>query len=190
MPVMAAADTPANAPLNPMATLRDMLQAADARWNVQAAPSAQALRVKKDGFSVRVTSDRSGYLYVLYVGSDNHEFLKLYPSKASELNAIRAGVVFNIPKLWHSEGPAGTDSLLILVTPAPRDFDAVFGQQLAAPATYRASAGLQDALGVCRNGSDQTCPTEQSRNLSATDVADSGSASYGAALLRIDEVAE
>jgi hypothetical protein len=130
------------------------------------------------------------YLYVLYVGSDNHEFLKLYPTKASEPNAIRAGVTFNIPKLWHSEGPAGTDSLLILVTPAPRDFDAVFGQQLAAAATYRASAGLQDALGVCRNGSAQTCLSAQSRNLSATDLANSGSASYGATLLRIDEVAE
>jgi caspase domain-containing protein/uncharacterized protein DUF4384 len=190
LPVMAAADTPATASTNPSATLRDVLQAADARWDVQATASATALRIGKDAFGVSVTSSRSGYLYIVYVGSDQREFLKLYPTAASEPNLIHAGEPFDVPKRWHSEGPPGTDHLLVLVASQPRDLQAVFGQRLAVPATYTASAGLHDSLGVCRNFSSQACPGAKSRNLSSSDSAPSDAASYGAAMLAIDERTE
>jgi hypothetical protein len=190
MPV-ASAPQPADARMNPKATLRDLLSAADARWSVQAVPSAQRLKIKQDAFSVRVTTNTSGFLYVFYVGSDNQEFLKLYPTTASESNAIAAGVPFAIPRVWRSEGPPGDDHLLVVVTPEQRDLGKVFGLQLSAPATYQSSNELQDAFRVCRNLSEQPCTQGGSRNLSATDsVTSSNSALYGAALLIIEETTQ
>ena len=187
MPV-AAAEADADAPTSPLATLQDMLQAADARFDVQAAPTAKVLRIKKrEGFKLKITSARDGYVYVLYVGSDQHEFLKLYPSPAAEPNHVRAGVPFAIDRVWHSEGPAGIDHLLVLVTPQPRDFSTVFGQQAAAPPTYHSSSGLQDAVGVCRNLSSETCPDGTSRNLSGDSPAPGTGTGYGATMLSIEE---
>ena len=187
LPVMAAADTPAAAPTNPVASLRDVLQAADARWDIRATATATSLQVGKDAFGVSVTSGRSGYLYIVYVGSDKREFRKLYPTAAAEQNFVRAGEPFDVPKRWHSDGPSGTDHLLVLVASQPRDLDAVFGQQLAAAATYNASSGLHDSVGVCRNLSSQACPGAVSRNLSAADAAPGGSTGYGATMLEIEE---
>ena len=188
MPVMAAAARPAATGANPKATLRDVLQAADARWDVQAVPSVSSLRIKQDSFHVTVTSSRSGYVYVVYVGSDNQEFLKLYPTDSAETNLLQAGIPFTVPKLWHSEGPAGTDLLLVLVSSAPRDLESVFGRTLAAPATYSAARDLQDSLGGCQLRSTQTCARTQSRNLSAVASAQGGTATYGASIVAVEEV--
>lgn len=188
MPVMAAAARPAASTANPKATLRDVQQAADARWDVQAVPSVSSLRVKQDSFHVTVTSSRNGYVYVVYVGSDNREFLKLYPTDSTEPNVLQAGIPFTIPRIWRSEGPAGTDLLLVLVSSAPRDLASVFGRTLAAPATYSNARDLQGSLGGCQLRSTETCARTQSRNLSAVDSAQSGTGNYGASIVAVDEV--
>jgi hypothetical protein len=188
LPVMAAVVNPAATAANPKATLRDVQQAADARWDVQAVPSVSSLRIKQDSFHVTVTSSRTGYVYVVYVGSDNREFLKLYPTDSAEPNVIHAGVPFTIPKLWHSEGPAGTDLLLVFVSSGPRDLESVFGRTLAAPGSYTSARDLQDSLGGCQLRSTQTCARTQSRNLSAVDSAESGTETYGASIVAVEEV--
>jgi len=182
--VVAAADTPSQSSTNPAATLRDMAQA-DARWDVRAVPSAKTLAI-----GIAVTCNRNGYLYVLCAGSDQREFLKLYPSAPADQNILRANEPYRIPKLWHSDGPPGTDYVLTLVTAQPRDLSATFGQQLTAPATYKTSSGLPDVLGVCRNLSAQSSQNPESRNLPATDPGLARSSGYGATLLTIQERAE
>lgn len=181
----AAADSGA---ANPKASLNDMLQGADGRWIVQAAASASTLKIKQDSFRVTVTSSRPGYVYVVYVGSDNQEFLKLYPTRVSEPNRVEAGAAFLVPKIWHSEGPPGVDQLLVFVSATPRDLDAVFGQALAAPGTYRIARGLQDSVAGCVSAGESACLHAQSRNLSAEDAPDTAALNYGAALVTVTEV--
>jgi hypothetical protein len=188
LPVMAA-ESGANTRTNPAATLRDLSQAADARWDVRAAPSARKLTIGRDSFTLTVTSNRNGFLYVVYVGSDRHEFLKLYPTTPTEPNALQPGQPFTVPKEWRSDGPAGTDHLLVLVTPQSRNLDSVFGQHLAVPATYEVSSALPDALGVCRNRAVQPCPGAQSRNLRENNSGPLSPGGYGAALVTIEEAA-
>jgi hypothetical protein len=188
MPVVAADSVAENAAANPKATLNDMLQGADGRWSVQAAASPQTLKIKQDSFRVTVTSSRPGYVYVVYVGSDNQEFLKLYPTRESEPNRVEAGASFVVPKIWHSEGPPGADQLLVFVSTTPRDLDAVFGRTLAAPATYRIARGLQDSVAGCVNRPGSTCLTPGSRNLSSEDAPDTTASSYGATLVTVTEV--
>lgn len=179
-----ASDTTAN----PKATLHDVLQGADGRWDVQAVASAQRLRIHQDSFQVTVTSAHPGYLYVVYVGSDNQEFLKLYPTRESEPNRLNPGVPFTVPRIWHSEGPAGADELLVFITPTPRDLAWVFGRTLAAPGTYANARGLQESVAGCRAQAAPGCPGPQSRNLSATDAPGSTGLGYGAALITVTEV--
>ena len=188
LPVMAAQDV-ANGRTDPAATLRDLSQAADARWDVRATPSAGKLTIGRDSFSLTVTSNRNGFLYVVYVGSDRHEFLKLYPTTPAEPNTLQAGQPFTLPKEWRSEGPAGADHLLVLVTPEARNLDSVFGQHLAVPATHEASSALPDALGVCRNRAAQPCASAQSRNLRENNSGPLNPGGYGATLVTVEETA-
>jgi Caspase domain/Domain of unknown function (DUF4384) len=189
LPVMAAADTPSKTHTNPAATLHDLSQAADARWDVRATPSVRTLAIGRDSFNITVTSNRGGFLYIVYVGSDRREFLKLYPTTSAEPNTLQAGQPFTVPKEWRSDGPAGTDYLLVLVTPQPRDLDSVFGRHLAVPATYEASSALPDALGLCRNRAAQSCQSAQSRNLRESDSGPLNSGGYGATLVTVEEAA-
>jgi hypothetical protein len=188
MPVNAALALAGDTTANPKATLRDVLQGADARWDIQAVASLQTLRIHQDAFQVTVTSSHPGYLYAVYVGSDNQEFLKLYPTRESEPNRLEPGAPFTIPKIWHSEGPAGVDELLVLVTATPRDLTSVFGRKLAAPRTYSSARALEDTISGCRGQSGSGCPGSQSRNLSATDASGSTGLGYGAALVTVTEV--
>jgi hypothetical protein len=189
MPV-AAADAPAATSVSPLATLNDLLYGADARLAVQASPSAQVLRVNKDGFTITVTSREDGYLYILYVGSDQREFLKLYPTTATEPNRLSAGIPFQVPRRWMSRGPAGIDRVLVLVTSAPRDFSAVFGHDNSASATFQASNALQNSVGVCRNLSSEPCDKGTLRNLEGKPLAGTPISRYGATLLNIEERSE
>ena len=128
------------------------------------------------------------YLYLVYIGSDNQESLKLYPTRESESNRIEPGAPFTVPKIWHSEGPAGFDELLVIVTPTPRDLTSVFGGTLAAPGTYSSSRELEQSIAVWLDQAGSGCPGPQSRNLSAVDAPGSTGLGYGAALATVTEV--
>jgi hypothetical protein len=186
LPVSVADEAP-NAAVSPVATLNDLYNGADARLAVQASASAQVLRLNQDGFTITATSREDGYLYILYVGSDQREFLKLYPTTDAEPNRVRAAIPFQVPRRWESKGPAGIDHLLVLVTSVPRDFSAVFGSAGSASADFHASTVLQDAVGLCRNLSSEPCVGGNSRNLEGEPVGTAATGRYGAALLNIEE---
>jgi len=186
MPV-SVADATADSSVSPLATLNDLYHAADARFSVDVTASQSVLRVGQDEFTLTVKSREDGYLYILYVGSDQREFLKLYPVSTTEANALRAGIPFQVPRRWKSQGPAGIDHLLVLVTAAPRDFSSVFGSGITAAPSFHASTSLQDTVGVCRNLSSEPCGDGGSRNLEGKPVGVGGNGRYGATLLSVEE---
>ena len=187
LPVVSAAAAAPGTATNPKATLRDLLAGADARWPVDALSNTVRVRIDKDSFGLTVTSGKDGFLYVFYVGSDNQEFLELYPAKPGEKQAVRAGATFKLPAQWKGGGPAGTDDLLVVVTPEEHNLDKLFGSARSAPGTYASAAELRSALGICAAQPGQPCGG-QSRNLIRVEPSAATGGSYGAALVSIDEV--
>jgi hypothetical protein len=186
-----AAHAPAMAKANAVATLRDMQNGSDNRWQVQVEANPSRAKIGKDAVKLTVTSSQGGYLYLLYVGSDRKEFLQLYPER-NEPNWISANHPLRIPGEFAASGPAGTNHLLALVSRVPRDFRGILGQGTA-PATLTNAAALQDVVCSTRNLKRRECQAfepeskEATRNLKAVAVAEGEADSYGAALIELVE---
>jgi len=181
--------TSAAAKVQPVATLKDLLNGGDGRWQVRIDAKPPRARIGKDAYQLSVTSSQGGYLYLLYVGSDHKEFLQLYPDE-KEGNWINANTPLRIPGAFAAEGPAGTNNLLALVAHSPRDFKSIFKDQVA-PATLSTATALQDATCASRNlkriGCQDKESSPQSRNLQVVPVANGEADSYGAALVELVE---
>ena len=162
---------PTVAAANPVATLRDLANTADSRWSVQLHASPPRARIGKDAFRLSVTSSEDGYLTLLYVGSDGKEFMQLYPDTTGQQKYVQAGMPFHIPSEFASQGPAGTNKVLAIVSATPRDFSTVLGKLGTAEATLANANALQSAA----------------RNLKRTESRRADPAAYGAALVDLVE---
>ena len=124
---------------------------------------------------------RAGFAYIFMVGTgpDSQGMTLVFPNDRDADNAIAAGQTLVLPRTdkWRllPGGPAGTDHLLAVVASRPIDFSkagtskaAIFQQS---GTTTRALAGIQRAL---------------TRTL-VVDAPEAPDASYGAALLKINE---
>jgi hypothetical protein len=108
-------------------------------------PSSNNMRIKQDYFDFQVSTNRSGYLYILQVGSDGKTFNLLFPNKLDQNNQIAAGN-HQFPKpSWRvrSGGPAGTSHLLAVVTQTPKemtkdmDLSATFASAQATESNFK-----------------------------------------------------
>ena len=105
-----------------------LLQVLDARSptiEVRAAASAATLVVNRDSLRFAVTSNASGYVYVLLAGTDAGHVYLLFPNRKDGDNAIAANATMQLPReTWSVDagGPPGLDRVLILVSTRPRDF--------------------------------------------------------------------
>lgn len=186
-----SAPAPATEKANPVATLKDLQNGGDSRWQVRINASPQRAKIGKDAVRLSVTSSQGGYLYLLYVGSDRKEFLQLYPER-NEPNWINASNPQRVPGEFAASGPAGTNHLLALISRVPRDFLRILGDGTA-PATLANAAALQDAACATRNLKRRECQPgvpeakETTRNLKAVAVTKGEADSYGAALIELVE---
>jgi len=120
------------------ATLEDIYRSRDDRWDVQASVAQGKLKIGTN-LAMSVRSQRPGFVYVFYRGTQEGSFYLLFPNKLDGANAIRAGEELALPReSWSvtALGPAGTDRLLVLVTATPRDFST-----FALPAEYVSDSG-------------------------------------------------
>lgn len=185
------APSPATAQANPVATLKDLQNGSDSRWQVLVNANPLRAKIGKDAVKLTVTSSQGGYLYLLYIGSDRKEFLQLYPER-NEPNWINANYPQRIPGEFAASGPAGTNHLLALVSRVPREFQRILGEG-SAPATLANAAALQDATCSTRNLKRRECQAIESqskdttRNLKKIAVAEGEADSYGAALIELVE---
>lgn len=159
-PVQAGAQ---NAPANPKATLQDLFRGRDATWDIRLDITPNRLRIGKDAFRVSVTSKRAGYLYLLYVGSDDKEFSLLYPdaSDPEGSNLLEPGKELVIPGEFKANGPAGADHFVAYVSQQPRpSILKVFDKDGAAAATLGNAAAITKSTCSTRNVSRQACAPE------------------------------
>jgi hypothetical protein len=128
----------APAAVDPLATLNDIYNQRDDRWQVQAGFGQPTLRIGTN-LAMSIRSQRDGFVYMFYQGTVAGSFYLLFPNQLDSNNAIVANQDLSLPRAdWNvtALGPRGTDHVLVMVTATPRDFSA-----LALPAEYVSAAG-------------------------------------------------
>jgi hypothetical protein len=112
------------------------------------------LRIGSDALELDVTPSRDGWLYLALAGSDGQSLYLLYPNDLAGDNQVRAGRRVSLPDpRWEivPGGPAGTETLLVMVSDAPRDLGALarekFGPFMRSLLDRQGRARLQWVLG-------------------------------------------
>jgi hypothetical protein len=145
VPAFYAADSaaPTAVPVDTLASMNDIYSQRDDRWQVQVNVDQPTLKIGSNlGMSVR--SDRDGFVYLLYRGTQPDSFYLLFPNQLDSNNAVKANQELRLPNPnWAvtALGPAGTDHILVLVTETARDFSS-----LALPAEYVSRSGPFDKI--------------------------------------------
>ncbi len=134
-----ATPPPATPPAaDPLAALNDIYSQRDDRWQVQARLAQPALKIGTN-LALTIRSQRDGFVYLFYQGTQPGSFYLLFPNQLDANNAIAANRDLALPRQdWSvtALGPRGTDHLLVMVTATPRDFSS-----LSLPAEYVSPAG-------------------------------------------------
>jgi hypothetical protein len=175
-----------------LATLRDIYGERDDRWQVQLASATSTVSI---GSALRfdLTSQKDGYLYLFYRGTNAGSLYLLFPNALDRDNHVTAGQPVSLPRpTWAitALGPAGNDTLLALVTQTPRDFSALslpaeyvsrdgpFQKLQSTPQSAAAIANLATISAAARKGDCTQAGPGQAQTCSNV---------FGAALLTIEE---
>ncbi|HEV7358920.1 MAG TPA: caspase family protein [Steroidobacteraceae bacterium] len=129
--------------IDTLATLNDIFNQRDDRWQVDATLASPSLKIGSN-LSMSVHSAREGFVYLFYRGSQPDSLYLLFPNSLDSSNAIKANQSLKLPRQdWSvtALGPKGTDYLMVMVTDTPRDFSA-----LALPAEYVSQAGAFEKI--------------------------------------------
>ena len=124
--------------IDTLATLNDIFNQRDDRWQVDATLASPSLKIGSN-LSMTVHSAREGFVYLFYRGTQPDSLYLLFPNSLDSSNAIKANQSLKLPRQdWSvtALGPKGTDYLMVMVTDTPRDFST-----LALPAEYVSQAG-------------------------------------------------
>lgn len=142
-PAALAATVPATAPLPPAARPADILaemhRQRDGARSVVATARQGQLKIGRDALEIDITAARDGHLYVALAGSDGKSLYLLYPNDLARDTRVRAGQRIGLPGPgWDvvSAGPPGPETLLVMVSDAPRDLSALqsaLGRDKAGP---------------------------------------------------------
>ena len=118
----------AAAPLTGEQALRQMFEQRDAKRSVKVTLGSDILKIGQDYLDMSVLSDKAGYAYVAMAGSDNRSLYVLFPNDLDKENRIEAGKKLTLPRAnWRVKagGPAGTNTLLVMVADSPRSLTAL-----------------------------------------------------------------
>ena len=143
------------------------------------------VRIGQDRLSFRVRSSRSGYLYILMVGTDNQHFYKLFPNAVDQQNSISAGEEIPLPRAGWSMvagGPPGANQFLAVVSENARDFADAALAQVGLFAEFPAERAA-DLARVQRGGQSPFLGTTRCPH-----IGEACSDEYGAAMFTIEEI--
>lgn len=170
---------------DPLKALDEIFDKRDRNHAVTVSTEKAQTRIGKDPLRFTVRSARTGYVYVLMVGTNRSDFYLLFPNAVDRNNIIKAGQQLELPRSqWKmlAEGPRGTDHFVVIVSDYPRDFSpaglkiidpfAVFPPEQAAR-MYETHTGPMPIF-----AGEAVCPKSIPRC----------SESYGAAVFSIEEI--
>lgn len=174
----------------PSEILEEVHRQRDASWAVDVRMAKPSLRINHDTLEMSIRSNRDGYVYIAIAGSDRKSLYLLYPNEKDRENTLAAGATLALPrKTWEvaATGPAGRNTILVMVTDAPRRLDLLRAQPegpfMKALLDDRGRSRLQAVLA---SGS----PPASCASAEFPDAAGERACSdaFGASLVRVDEV--
>jgi hypothetical protein len=185
-----------SADVDTLAALNDINQQRDDRWQVRVNLDQPTLKIGAN-LTMSVRSDRAGFVYLFYRGSQPDSFYLLFPNKLDSNNPIAANEELHLPRPdWTvtALGPKGTDHILVMVTETARDFSS-----LSLPAEYVSASGpfekIQPTTGaVARIGQIATLSAAVKKSeCNGTGARDLGiarrcSSVFGASLVSVEEM--
>jgi hypothetical protein len=183
---------PTSKPAAPADLLRQIHEQRDASRSLNAVASPQVMRINQDQLHMSITSPRDGYLYIALAGSDGKSLYLLYPNTLDTDNLVKANQKIDLPTArWRitAGGPAGFDSVLVMVTDSPRDLSKLQGNKvgpfLKTLMTTNGKNQLQWLLGTSENSDEKSCQTGGSlRNLN---VSQACSDAFASTILTVQE---
>jgi hypothetical protein len=136
LPVSFAAAAPApsgndDAARRSAATLEDIRQSASPAIRVELITRTQAT-IGGEPLEFSVRSSKSGYLYLLHVGSDGRTFNLLFPNDLDSNNYIQAGSTVQLPRpSWRvrAGGPVGESHVMAIVSDTQKNFRSLSEKQ-------------------------------------------------------------
>jgi serine/threonine protein kinase len=124
-------------PFSASQSLGNLQQTSTGGVEVSAKPGKPEVRIGKDRLEFQIQSNKAGFAYVYLLNTVGELYL-LFPNALDKRNRIEPGAALSLPKTsWamNSDGPAGTDEFVVLVSEYERDFkttgiqyEGVFGQ--------------------------------------------------------------
>jgi hypothetical protein len=182
--------------INTLAALNDIYSQRDDRWGVQVRLGKPTLQIGADVLDFSITSQRDGFVYIFYLGTQANSFYLLFPNQIDADNGIKAGEELQLPReSWsvNALGPAGTDHLLVMVTENPRDLgdyslpkeyvslNGPFGMFHVTPGT---AGHINEAATLAKSFRSPECLSTDHRDLA---VARHCANSFGAAVVNVEE---
>lgn len=172
--------------------LESVIAQSDERHIVSVEFPRTPLRIGRDFFDLTVSSNRGGYVYLILQSSDNATSTVLFPNAIDQRNQILAGERMKLPRpSWRiqSQGPAGTNRLLVMVTDAPRDLSLLRaspeGPFVKTLSGGTAAQSLAWVIGSAKESSSNKCSAQfASKDLQFVEEC---SDSFGAAVIEIRE---
>ncbi len=179
----AATPTPART-ASPGEVLAELHSQRDGSRRVLATTRQSQLKIGVDALELDITPQQDGHLYVALAGSDGQSLYLLYPNELATDNRVRAGQRVSLPgKNWEvvSAGPAGRETLLVMISDAPRDLKTL-AQEKSGPfmKTLLDAEGRAKLQAVLANGT----PAAGCGKPGAAPCSDA----FGSALLHVETV--
>ncbi|RJG00475.1 DUF4384 domain-containing protein [Noviherbaspirillum sedimenti] len=141
-----AAAASADGAANALAALENLRQQASPNMRVQLRSAKPSMKIGRDYLDLSVTTNQSGYLYLLHVGSDGKSFDLLFPNSRDANNHVQAGTTLLPRPSWgiQAAGPAGTSYVMAILSETPREFGA--GMTEIASTPFRSTAASTRAV--------------------------------------------
>jgi len=188
--VSSVIDPPDNATqpiqLDPIHELETIFKSRDRAHAITVSIDKAQVIINKDQLYFKIRSAKSGYLYILAVGTNQSDFLLLFPNTRDQDNHVVANQQIELPrKEWRmiAGGPPGTNHFIAIVSDSPRSFDHTGFEESYIFKTF--SLDQTKELYRSYNG---TPPFFVGHATCAPHSVSSCSESYGAALFSIEEI--
>jgi hypothetical protein len=183
-PPPAAPPAPPPRVATPAEILAELHSQRDGSRRVVATARQAQVKIGTQPLQIDITPARDGHLYVALAGSDGKSLYLIFPNELATDNRVNAGQRVSLPgQGWEvvAGGPAGTETLLVMVTDAPRDLSSLANER-AGPfmKTLLDGEGRARLQWILSNGT----PGKDCGKPGAASCSDA----FGAALLRVQAV--
>ena len=118
-------------PVDPVHELEAIFNARDRDHAITISMNKPQVLIDKDLLNFTIHSAKSGYIYILAVGTNQSDFLLLFPNAKDKNNHINANQFIELPrKDWRmiAAGPPGVNHFVAIVSNQPRSFSHISTQ--------------------------------------------------------------